>query len=243
MLIGISGKARHGKDTFYKTVLAPRGFDRIALADPVKGLAMVNSILDDGLNLTRPVVPQLAELIETHFYSYFGSSKSEHVRTELQGLGTDLIRKKIHPGFWVCLALEEARVRVQKGDPVAFTDVRFANEADAVKGIPLGRFTGGSFCKHTQALQEAIHWKLSHTWDEEHEQYGFGALPSSPGLVIKVKRPALEQQQQLTAEQQAHESEASVDTVIPDHLIEANTVPELKAQGDAILNTLGIEVL
>lgn len=241
MIIGISGKARHGKDTFYKTVLAPRGFERIALADPVKGLALVNSIVNDGFYLTRPIIPQLADSIEKYFYDYFGANKSQYVRSELQEIGTDLIRKKIHPGFWVCMGLEEARVRVQKGDPVAFTDVRFSNEAEAIQGTPLWRPTGGSLCKHTTALQNAINWKLTHTWVDEHPQYGHGALPPKPGIVIKVKRPELEQE--LTAEQQAHESEASVDTVVPDYNIEANTVSYLKEQGDSLLNSLGIEVL
>ncbi|WP_287417668.1 hypothetical protein [Oceanithermus sp.] len=251
-LIGITGKARAGKDSFYGMVLAPRGYTRIALADPLKGLALVLE------GLTVPMVtPGLAEQVAAYtkkvakdegrapepreivgiylkptlsmvlerYYAYFGANKAPRERRLLQHLGTE-IGRSIDPGLWLVPALTEARRVLAAGGRVAVTDVRFPNEAYAIQG-DVERMRA-YYEQHDGPTLDVVRHALTHTWDEE------GGLLPPPGLgeVVRVVRDNAPEV--LDPEAQKHASERMVDAVEPDHTVRAASLVELKAAGDEL---------
>lgn len=133
-MIGITGKAGSGKDTFYKEVLAPLGYKRIAFADPVKSCAMffyhpiVVGLFAGRINIGDFKFQETFKEVANAHYEYFGETKSEKVRRQLQEIGTD-IGRKIDPNIWVDIAIGYA----ENFPLAAFTDVRFPNEAEAIR--------------------------------------------------------------------------------------------------------------
>lgn len=60
-----------------------------------------------------------------------GFARTPEVRRLLQWHGTDL-RRREDPDYWVRRGLDAARASLENGSAVAFTDVRFPNEAEAL---------------------------------------------------------------------------------------------------------------
>ena len=107
----ISGKARHGKDTFAQ-------------------------ILYDDLKLggNRVLLCHYADLVKyiaKTFFSWNGE-KDEEGRTILQYIGTDIVREK-RPNYWVEFILEILELFGENWDYVIIPDTRFPNEIDLVK--------------------------------------------------------------------------------------------------------------
>lgn len=119
-LVGITGKARSGKDTFAKALIK-HGYQRIAFADAVKEVT--------ALIAAEP----------THLY-FDDVTKEEYTdalqmtrRQALQKVGTEGIRKALGEDIWIRRAL---RLWVADGKPAAvITDVRFDNEAEAILAL------------------------------------------------------------------------------------------------------------
>lgn len=119
-LIGITGKARAGKDTF-AAALIKAGYSRIAFADAVKRVTAL--IADEPEHL------------------YFDDATKEQVspslgiprRKAMQLVGTEAVRKTLGDNVWVDRAL---RAWVRDGRPSAvISDVRFDNEAQAILAL------------------------------------------------------------------------------------------------------------
>lgn len=134
-LIGLVGKKRAGKDTFAERLIAEHGFVKVSFSAPVKEAALaVDPIIISAEDRTDwgagPV--RLSELVDNHGWEY--AKSIPEVRRFLQRLGTDAIRA-IDPDFWVRAGMNKiprdgfGHTRV----PVVITDVRFANEARAIK--------------------------------------------------------------------------------------------------------------
>lgn len=242
-IIAITGKARHGKDSLYKAVLAPEGYNRVALADPVKGaylsIQVVDRILgsliadkDDAVPIPVGVLKQVfnqARILQTAtqlYYGVFGATKDADTRHDLQYLGTEFARNQIDPYFWVWLALKEIRQIVYgRGERVAVTDCRFPNEAAALRGdLEAIRADYADMLEREVACQKQILSDLSATWDE-------GGLlpPAGMGLVVKVVRTS--EGETLSVAAQGHASEVMVDRVNPDVTIEAADLEELQWKG------------
>lgn len=120
-LVGVTGRARAGKDTFAKALIQ-HGYKRIAFADAVKQVT--------ALIANEP----------THLF-YDDVTKEEHSeglgmtrRKAMQLIGTEGVRRVLGDNIWVDRALREW---ISDGRPAAvITDVRFDNEARAI--IELG---------------------------------------------------------------------------------------------------------
>lgn len=121
ILMGISGRKRHGKDTFAARLVERHGFTRVAFADPMREMALaLNPIISEGW--------RLAALVET--FGWEEAKANREVRRTLQRLGTEAGRGVLGDSIWVDTAMRHAR---RLGDRVVFTDCRFPNEADAIR--------------------------------------------------------------------------------------------------------------
>ena len=124
LLIGLHGKAGSGKDSLGKLLtLTLDKSVRTAFADPVKTAAGV--IFDVHQETAHS--PEFKEW----YSSYWGLTG----RQMLQLLGTEAIRGTFGPDFWVKRWRLVAERFLYSGYSVIVTDVRFENEALAIREL------------------------------------------------------------------------------------------------------------
>lgn len=116
-LIGITGRARSGKDTVANFIVAAIGGYRYNFADPIR--AMLAPL---GVDMSDP---------------YWQARKEEPVpalgvspRRMMQTLGTEWGRQLINPDLWLIMARQRL---MQHGYGMVISDVRFDNEAAWVR--------------------------------------------------------------------------------------------------------------
>lgn len=138
-LVGLIGKKRVGKDTFAAVLVEEFGFARVAFADPLKEMALtidpwVDNDLGSPLGLSQ-VVAQMGGWERT-------KDQIPEVRRFLQRLGDGV--RQFDPEFWVRAGMREVYntrgsrdmkmwQHVDNPRPVVITDVRYPNEADAIR--------------------------------------------------------------------------------------------------------------
>ena len=116
-LIGVSGKARAGKDTFAAACVA-KGYRRIAFADALKVVTAL--VADEEANL------YFDDFAKEQFTHALGMTR----RQALQNVGKSM-RDALGPDVWVQRALREWN---NNGNPpVVISDCRYPNEADAIR--------------------------------------------------------------------------------------------------------------
>lgn len=123
MLIGFTGRKGSGKDTAASALVA-RGFTLLKFAGPLKDMlrALLRTQGADEATIERMIEGDLKELP-----SPLLGGKSP--RWAMQSLGTAWGREQIHGEFWVDAAINAAR----QHDWVVFADIRFPNEAAAIR--------------------------------------------------------------------------------------------------------------
>src|SRR5262249_27426233 len=121
------GKARSGKDTTAARLGARYGFQRVAFADPLKRMALD---LDPYIPTGYGVTVRLSRLIADVGWEYAKDAYPE-VRRILQSTG-QTVRALDHE-FWVRHAMEKVHAAEWRGLPVVVTDVRYENEAFALR--------------------------------------------------------------------------------------------------------------
>lgn len=121
MIIGLTGYARTGKDTVASVLVKDFGFERIAFADPIRELLYELNPKVNGI--------YLREMVEEHGWEITKSQME--VRRLLQDLGIGA-RKVFGSTFWV----ERAMFKMSIDKNYVITDVRFRNEADAIRSLP-----------------------------------------------------------------------------------------------------------
>jgi hypothetical protein len=120
VLIGIVGIAGSGKTLVAKHLVEHRGYTRMRFADPLKRM------LRDGLGLTDEEVD--GDMKSTPNPVFAGRTP----RYLMQTLGTEWGRKKVSHDIWVNIWKRDAALA---GDRVVVDDVRFSNEADAIRAL------------------------------------------------------------------------------------------------------------
>lgn len=121
MLIGMTGLAGSGKDTVAQYLAERYDFAVISFADPLyQAVSAITGITVEKLH---------DRTIKEQPIKWLGRSPREL----LQSLGTEWGRKMIHENIWVSIALERIATLTEKGHHVVVTDVRFDNEAMAIK--------------------------------------------------------------------------------------------------------------
>lgn len=121
---GLMGKARSGKDTVAARLTVEHGYERMAYADPLKDMALsINPIVaSDGIGPFR-----LKPLVNAYGWER-AKDEFPEVRRILQTLGQSI--RNYDPDYWVTVAM--GRLAKVTG-PVVFTDVRYPNEAEALR--------------------------------------------------------------------------------------------------------------
>jgi hypothetical protein len=122
-IIGLTGYAQSGKDTFASILVEKYGYSRIAFADKIRDFLY-------GINPMVACSPTgyIQDLV--NLVGWDKAKQEPQVRRLLQDLGISA-RDLISEDIWVTAALSS----VSKDQRVVITDVRFENEAAIIKSM------------------------------------------------------------------------------------------------------------
>lgn len=126
-ILGLSGWARNGKDTVADHLISKYGYKRVSFAAPMKeALYRLNP------KITINDVPGLSVRLGVDLYGWDElKAHGPEVRGLLQRFGTEVGREMFGEDFWVNAAIDS----IPDGSRVVISDVRYPNEADAVKKL------------------------------------------------------------------------------------------------------------
>lgn len=127
-MIGLYSPAPQSGKTTIAEALVARGWQRVRFAGPLKAMlaTMLAEVGEDRETVTRMIEGDLKELAAD-------ALGGETPHWAMQTLGTEWGRKLIHPDIWVRLFLRRAVQLRRQGYPVVCDDLRFANEAAAIR--------------------------------------------------------------------------------------------------------------
>jgi hypothetical protein len=125
--VGLSGWARSGKDTVADYLIEKYGFTKASFAQPIRE-ALVR--LNPKISLGGFQQASLATAVRAFGWEDLKDASID-VRPLMQRLGTEVGREMFGENFWVETALD----RIPDGSKVVFSDVRYSNEANAVKEL------------------------------------------------------------------------------------------------------------
>lgn len=117
VIIGLTGKAGHGKDTVADYLCATHDFKRLSFAEPLK------KSICDLFNIPRHVMED--RILKEKNDERWDISP----RRLLQIFGTDVIRDTIDKNFFIKRLENDLIPFIKNGDNVVITDVRMHNEA------------------------------------------------------------------------------------------------------------------
>ena len=184
MIIGLTGYARTGKDTAAE-FLIKEGFERRAFADKLReSLYNLNPIIaleevDDQSN-AGTVFVRAQEIVNRLGWDV---AKVEYleIRELLQRFGTEVGRELYGTNFWVDVVMNS----LDPTQDYVITDVRFPNEADAV------RAAGGTVVRIVRPGVEAVNGHASDTSvdliEPDHIIVNDGSMRKFKKSVLKVK--------------------------------------------------------
>ena len=123
MIIGVTGYAQSGKDTVAQFLIDHHGFERVAFADPIREM----------LYEMDPVIPSNEDVYSLRVLvdslGWEAAKREPEVRRLLQELGVSA-RLIVDENIWITVA---AKKMYDPEKNYVITDVRFENEAAAVK--------------------------------------------------------------------------------------------------------------
>ena len=174
MIIGLSGYARSGKDTVAKYLVESHGFKRVAFADAIRNMLLdVNPYI--GFGPSNSSHTTLADLVAA--VGWEGAKEHYEVRRLLQDLGVSA-RQYIGEDVWIKAALRTP----SSGENIVITDVRFTNEADAIKKL------GGRIWRIIRPGVEAVNQHISET---QMTAYPFDELINNDGDIRRLENEVL----------------------------------------------------
>lgn len=158
MIVGVNGVAYSGKDSVGNVCIDAFGCKRIAFADRMKEFALaVNPWVYDP---NRPgLLIRLHDLVKEVGWDH--AKKHPEVRRLLIAIGTEGGRKVLGEDLWINQAMGGGRLR--KDRHYVVTDVRFLNEAEAIRkrgGVVLRveRPGFGPLVQHASELHDQGLW-------------------------------------------------------------------------------------
>ena len=125
MIIGLTGYAQSGKDTVAKILVDNYGYTRVAFADKIREFLYDMNPMVDNVAF-EPIF--LRDRVDRDGWEV--AKKNPHIRRTLQTAGV-AARKIFGEDFWV----NEVFKNIDPADNIVITDVRFTNEAEAIKLI------------------------------------------------------------------------------------------------------------
>jgi hypothetical protein len=161
MIIGLSGWAQSGKDSTAELLCLNYGYERRAFADPMRhALTIINPRLD---SITR-----VSDYVDD--YGWDIAKKNPEVRRLLQVIGTDFGRRMLGEDVWVKMTMRDLRIT----DRVVISDVRFPNEAEAIKSL------GGTVWRINRHNHSAVN---GHTSEHAMDNYMFNHVIYNDGTL------------------------------------------------------------
>lgn len=162
MIIGLAGYARSGKDTVAGLM---KDYERRAFADPIRdSLMRLNPLVGDG--------QYLSDIVKRQGWEGAKITVPE-VRRLLQSMGTEVGREMVHPDLWVQLSIKD----LNAGDKVIFTDVRFPNEAKAIKRL------GGTIWRVNRPGVEALN---PHPSESSMDHFSYDLIINNYGTIDQL---------------------------------------------------------
>jgi len=126
-VIGIAGYARSGKDTVADYLVEHYGYEKVSFSTPMK-----EAMYRLNPRITVNEVVNTALRIGVDIYGWEGlKDRSPDIRGLLQRFGTEVGREMFDENFWVDYALNS----IEDGSKVVISDVRYPNEADAIREL------------------------------------------------------------------------------------------------------------
>ena len=139
-VIGVTGYKRSGKDSIAAVLTSEYGYTRVALADPLKKMALA---IDPVVALSADSSIRLSRLIERDGWEK--AKAVDDVRRFLQRLGSEGVRDTLGSDAWLLrlrrtLTGQDTLIGAHHAsvDPqlkVVVPDIRFPNEAEAVRDM------------------------------------------------------------------------------------------------------------
>jgi hypothetical protein len=165
VVIGLSGYASSGKDTVAQFLIEEHGFEKIAFADPIRNMLLAMNPIVHGV--------QLKELVDE--YGWDLAKQRPEVRHYLQVLGYSA-RINIDPEVWVRAAFR--KLNNEAYSKYVITDVRFRNEAEAIKHIK------GHMWRVERPNESAVN---DHVSEWELDTYTFDEVLGNDGTLEELK--------------------------------------------------------
>jgi hypothetical protein len=135
VIIGLTGKKQHGKDTVGGILVNEHGFVRVSYADALKESA---AALFDVPVATWDALkndPHAVVSLERAYGPAREGIARLTVREFLQRYGTESHRDVFGDNFWVNVAKAKMEAALDGNEDVVVTDVRFDNEAQAIHDL------------------------------------------------------------------------------------------------------------
>lgn len=130
-IIGLTGFAQAGKDTFAESLVHNHGYVRVALADAVRNaLYALNPTVRSSFD--GRILVELQTLVDIVGWSR-AKTEHENVRELLQRFGTEAGRDIHGEDCWINIA--KAKIEALAPQNVVVTDVRFPNEAEFIHSL------------------------------------------------------------------------------------------------------------
>ncbi|MEU5974285.1 hypothetical protein [Streptomyces sp. NPDC047315] len=128
--VALIGAAGSGKDTVGARLVARYQFVRVAFADPVRTLALdLDPIVSTVPGMYGPIPLRLSHVVRIEGWDQ--AKQRAEVRRTLQRVGQSL--RDRDPEVWVRPALDKLSVADRWSLPMVITDVRYRNEAHALR--------------------------------------------------------------------------------------------------------------
>lgn len=183
LIVGVSGKKRHGKNTASEVLARDLGFTEVAFGDALKqAVYILDPILWSWRWLLRTLAGRpmrVRELVDA--VGWEAAKEVPEVRRLLQKMGTEVGREILGEDIWVRTALAKAAAI---DGPVVITDVRFRNEVDAV------RAAGGMLLRVNRPSVVSTDTHPSETALDDYDE--FDAVLVNDGSVADLQAAAAE---------------------------------------------------
>ena len=163
-----------GKSVIAHHLVAVHGFVLLKFAGPLKAMtrALFAELGDDATTIEDRVEGGLKEI--------YVHALRHTPRYVMQRLGTEFGRDCLHPDVWADIVKERAQKYLAAGQSVVIDDMRYLNEAEAVRSV-------GGYC--IRVVRLGAHITSSHSSEGGLDKVGMLSIDNS-GTIDQLRRYA-----------------------------------------------------